>query len=385
MRSEIRFNSFFDRKQDFLYIIPGQHAAAWGVILCAVVGPWVIIAQFFDEPLWSNAVVLLVFIISILTYTFLVKDGESQFFGEFYKPKELTLTNQRLIMTPKALKPKVKKGKDSLAKVDILPIENITDLVCPFEINRKGVTAGGFLSEKFNRQRFFFCYELRGISSTINEQSANRIAENLSEVLKDFFVGESLTLNYQVQCNADAELDFLSRLSESNISEEVKHLNEWQKRGAKDLIRRKLNRPKKLYVIFSYTPNRTETLFDFVVDTFGELSNYLAPLMRIFGLAPKKSSILNNLQNQFDLAFEEGYQSQKYYLEKLGFQSRPMSAQECWQYLWGRINYGPAPRCPLIMVSDKEGLQHHYDNERIVRKDGAIEASDPMVLSRTEV
>ena len=157
MRSEIRFNSFFDRKQDFLYIIPGQHAAAWGVILCAVVGPWVIIAQFFDEPLWSNAVVLLVFIISILTYTFLVKDGESQFFGEFYKPKELTLTNQRLIMTPKALKPKVKKGKDSLAKVDILPIENITDLVCPFEINRKGVTAGGFLSEKFNRQRFFFC------------------------------------------------------------------------------------------------------------------------------------------------------------------------------------------------------------------------------------
>ena len=82
-------------------------------------------------------------------------------------------------------------------------------------------------------------------------------------------------------------------------------------------------------------------------------------MVRAMGLAPKQQSVTNTLHSKMRLAFDEGFLNQKYFLEKLGLNTRPLTWSESWKSAWKKLNNSAPLDCPLVIRLHDSGL--HFD------------------------
>ena len=357
--TRIRIPRTIDRPANFFFV-PGEYVLIWGGILVGCFLGASALNTVFPLPVFLWLVVGLAL---IFTHYTLYGREPWKYGGRFHKPPEWVRGYPTVQLSEPKLLSKMRKQRVGIAKQkrEISPIERDFALVCPVQVNLRGVQAGGYLLQKGNQIRIVWSFDALGFNATGLDRVEQKI-ERLRDGLRDLPQREAYTVRVGTFSSDYARQAELQRLGEKTTSVPVKFLLRADRARTERLVKVGKFNPKYLHINAEFT-QRGEHL-----EAKDGLERLIASGQKLWQrvTGERAATARLELETLLKTAFFEGYQqSWEFLRSKLGLQVQPRTVEDIHQFEWRRFNKTPPPEnASQYLLLDREGLHWIERRER---------------------
>jgi hypothetical protein len=241
------------------------------------------------------------------------------------------------------------------------PIEDAFQLVTLLRIELDGRQIGGYVLRKGeNNFTIQFGFECKGIHSTLCTEEIDPVFDALEAGLKDFPLGEHLTIHLASFTDDSVRQRELACLSDKAPSPELQFLVQSERARVRELTKLGIRKPKTLRLYASYTVEP---------DTAGaadQIEKVIARLERMWkGFIGELEKVqFMRIEQLVAQAYTNGFQQWEQLLaNKIGLQIRVLDDVELWEILWRRFNATEPIEIPQVLVLTEEGLWEEIRSE----------------------
>ncbi|MBE9180216.1 hypothetical protein IQ268_16760 [Oculatella sp. LEGE 06141] len=250
---------------------------------------------------------------------------------------------------------------DGTRKQKGTPLEDFLQLATMLRIELDGHRIGGYVLRKGeNNFMIQFGFECRGLHSTLRQDQIDPIFDTLEAGIKDFPIGENLTIHLSSFTTDAVRQEDLKALSRQAPSRELQYLLAGERARVRELTEKGIRKPKTLRLYGTYTVEP---------DTEGATDIIEKLLARSERLWKSLTGELDKIQfvrieRLLAQAYTDGYQQWEQLLaNKLGLQIRALDDVELWNLAWQRFNNTPPIEVPQVLVLNEDGLQEIVRSE----------------------
>lgn len=233
------------------------------------------------------------------------------------------------------------------------PVEDFFALTTLLRLELDSRCIGGYVLRKGeNNFKIQFGFECRGIHSALRDDQIDPIFDALESGLKDFPMGEHLTIHME-SFTSDAERQQqLSDLIKTAPSKELQFLLMGERVRVKELTAQGIRKPKTLRLYASYTVEPDIESGDYVEKLLGRGER----LWKSFTGELEKLQFLR-IERLLAQAYTDGFQRWEMLLSnKIGLDVRPMTDVELWEVAWRRFNTSNPIEMPQTLILGDDGL-----------------------------
>ena len=377
--TRIRIPRTIDKSADF-FCVPGEYVLVWGAILLGSFLLASVLNAFFPLPifLW-----LVIGCVLIATHWSLFGKEPWKYGGRFHAPPEWVRGYPTVQLTQPKLLSKMRCQRVGMAqkKRQVSPIEADFSLVCPLEVNLRGVRAGGYLLQKGKSIRVVWSFDALGFNATgldrvdrvvwsfdalgFNATGLDRVeqlVERLRDGLRDLPQREAYAIRAGTFSDDRARQAELQQLDRKTNRVPVKFLVRGERARTERLAKAGKFNPKYLHVNAEYTQRGDRREAQDGLERF--IARCQKTWQRYTGERERAARL--ELEELLKAAFYEGYQRNWEFLRsKLGLQVRPRTVAEMLEFEWQRFNRtATAPKAISYLLLDREGLRWVENGEQ---------------------
>ncbi|NEP48178.1 MAG: hypothetical protein F6K65_04815 [Moorea sp. SIO3C2] len=246
-------------------------------------------------------------------------------------------------------------------KKTLKPFEDDCKLASFLEVRIDGSDVGAYILRKGEASyKFVFGFECRGIHTTLRQELIDPVFDAIEAGLKDFPEQETLTIHLKSFTDDTDRQNTLNQLIKGTDSNELKYLIMGEKKRIQDLTKGGIRKPKTLYLFVTYTvesgrEGASDKIEEFLMTATKWWNGFIGKLDEY-----EKQQI----ERVIEIAFNNGYQFWERLLSnQMGLSIRPLSAQECWNYVWQRFNNTPPRSVPQLLSLTEAGVTEEVYSE----------------------
>ena len=256
------------------------------------------------------------------------------------------------------MKTKTRIGKKTIT---LKPFEDMVHYQTLVEFHRRGLTVGAMLLQKSEQSPYVltFGFECPGIHSFLPPEKLAKAFDRLEAGVKDFPPQERVTFHLGAYKSDQQRQEHLQQLTEEAPADELRFLLLGERQRVRQLSAEGLREPKTLHIFVTYRSEKPNPHLDW-------LDRMLAKLGSLWGQLSGRGGHRqqSNLSRTLRRAWGDGFVHWKQIWEtKLEFRVRPLSAQELWNYLWGRFNNSDPIETPQKLLVGERGLRVGASNK----------------------
>jgi TraM recognition site of TraD and TraG len=233
------------------------------------------------------------------------------------------------------------------SKSVLIPFEGELDLVTHIEFNINGRQWGAYLLRIGERKyRLVFGFECDGIHPNLPPARVDAIYNQLTSGFKDLPEGEILTIHAKSFVDNSSRMKELSNTVSGCKSDVLQYILVSEQKRLETLTKQGMRKPKSLTLFATFTFDPESDVKEDKIEAFTK------GIYKIFTKFSGAEKVART--REFTECLEAGVTS--FYLweqvlsNKMGLGIRPMSSQELWADLWGRVNTTPAPPVPQKVI-----------------------------------
>ena len=253
-----------------------------------------------------------------------------------------------------------KRFDDGMQERKGTPVEDFFALTTMLRLELDSRCIGGYVLRKGeNNFKIQFGFECRGIHSALRDDQVDPIFDALESGLKDFPMGEHLTIHME-SFTSDAERQHqLSELIKIAPSKELQFLLMGERVRVKELTDVGIRKPKTLRLYASYTVEPDVESGDYVEKLLGRGER----LWKSFTRELEKLQFMR-IERLLAQAYTDGFQRWEMLLSnKIGLDVRPMTDVELWEVVWRRFNNSDPIEVPQTLILGADGLREEVQSE----------------------
>jgi hypothetical protein len=253
-----------------------------------------------------------------------------------------------------------KRFDDGMQERKGTPVEDFFALTTMLRLELDSRCIGGYVLRKGeNNFKIQFGFECRGIHSALRDDQVDPIFDALESGLKDFPMGEHLTIHLE-SFTSDAERQHqLSELIKTAPSQELQFLLMGERARVKELTDKGIRKPKTLRLYASYTVEPDVESGDYVEKLLGRGER----LWKSFTGELEKLQFMR-IERLLAQAYTDGFQRWEMLLSnKIGLDVRPMTDVELWEVVWRRFNNSDPIEVPQTLILGADGLREEVQSE----------------------
>jgi len=253
-----------------------------------------------------------------------------------------------------------KRFDDGMQERKGTPVEDFFALTTMLRLELDSRCIGGYVLRKGeNNFKIQFGFECRGIHSALRDDQVDPIFDALESGLKDFPMGEHLTIHME-SFTSDVERQHqLSELIKTAPSKELQFLLMGERARVKELTEQGIRKPKTLKLYASYTVEPDVESGDYVEKLLGRGER----LWKSFTGELEKLQFMR-IERLLAQAYTDGFQRWEMLLSnKIGLDVRPMTDVELWEVAWRRFNNSDPIEVPQTLILGTDGLREEVQSE----------------------
>jgi hypothetical protein len=253
-----------------------------------------------------------------------------------------------------------KRFDDGLERRKGTPVEDFFALTTMLRLELDSRCIGGYVLRKGeNNFKIQFGFECRGIHSALRDDQVDPIFDALESGLKDFPMGEHLTIHMESFTSDVERQQQLSELIKIAPSQELQFLLMGERARVKELTEQGIRKPKTLRLYASYTVEPDVESGDYVEKLLGRGER----LWKSFTGELEKLQFMR-IERLLAQAYTDGFQRWEMLLSnKIGLDVRPMTDVELWQVVWRRFNTSDPIEVPQTLILGADGLRESVHSE----------------------
>jgi len=253
-----------------------------------------------------------------------------------------------------------KRFDDGLERRKGTPVEDFFALTTMLRLELDSRCIGGYVLRKGeNNFKIQFGFECRGIHSALRDDQVDPIFDALESGLKDFPMGEHLTIHMESFTSDVERQQQLSELIKIAPSQELQFLLMGERARVKELTDVGIRKPKTLRLYASYTVEPDVESGDYVEKLLGRGER----LWKSFTGELEKLQFMR-IERLLAQAYTDGFQRWFMLLSnKIGLDVRPMTDVELWQVAWRRFNTSDPIEVPQTLILGTDGLRESVHSE----------------------
>jgi hypothetical protein len=240
------------------------------------------------------------------------------------------------------------------------PVEDFFALTTMLRLELDSRCIGGYVLRKGeNNFKIQFGFECRGIHSALRDDQVDPIFDALESGLKDFPMGEHLTIHIESFTSDVERQQQLSELIKIAPSKELQFLLMGERARVKELTDQGIRKPKTLRLYASYTVEPDVESGDYVEKLLGRGER----LWKSFTGELEKLQFMR-IERLLAQAYTDGFQRWEMLLSnKIGLDVRPMTDVELWEVVWRRFNTSDPIEVPQTLILGADGLREEVQSE----------------------
>lgn len=253
-----------------------------------------------------------------------------------------------------------KRFDDGIERCKGTPVEDFFALTTLLRLELDSRCIGGYVLRKGeNNFKIQFGFECRGIHSALRDDQVDPIFDALESGLKDFPMGEHLTIHME-SFTSDAERQQqLSELIKTAPSKELQFLLMGERVRVKELTTQGIRKPKTLRLYASYTVEPDLESGDYVEKLLGRGERF----WKSFTGELEKLQFMR-IERLLAQAYTDGFQRWEMLLSnKIGLDVRPMTDVELWEVAWRRFNTSKPIEVPQTLILGNDGLREDVHSD----------------------
>ena len=257
---------------------------------------------------------------------------------------------------------KTTKTRIGTKTITLKPFEDMVHYQTMVEFQRRGLTVGAWLLKKSAQSPYLltFGFECPGIHSFLSSDKLAQVFDRLEAGVKDFPPHERVTFHLGAYKSDRQRQEHLQQLTDQAPADELRFLLLGERQRVRQLSAEGLREPKTLHIFVTYRSHHHSPHTDWLDRMAARLAALWGQLSGQ-GKHRRQASLRNTLRR----GWGDGFVHWKQVLEtKLEFRVRPLSAQEMWNYLWGRFNASDPIAVPQKLLVTEKGLQEEIHSPR---------------------
>lgn len=264
-----------------------------------------------------------------------------------------------------------RKGKESPSYATKSRIRRQTVRLDPFEdsvhyqttisFRYRGMNVGAYLLKKNPKSPFtlVFGFECAGIHSFLADDQLSKTFDFLEAGLMDLPQRERLTFHLGAHKSDRERQEHLDRLIENAPSQEIQFLLWADKARVREITLEGLREPKTLQIFVTYQAavgGQYQDWLDKALAQLNELWLKFSSRSRSFGQQKIKRLLRR--------AWGDGFIHWKQILEnQLHLKVEPLSSQDIWAYMWGRLNRSAPIEVPQEIIVGRNRFEEKVKND----------------------
>lgn len=285
---------------------------------------------------------------------------EWKFLEKLHNPHSWSRGHAKIQLFDGVLGPKPQLGRRKVKNKWVEALEDKFALHCYGRINLRNRELGFYLlsGKRKSLFRVVFGWETSGISSTITQLEAEKVAFQLAAGLREVPSDDTLTFEYSAFADDEERQEQLDELVADQQNPLAALLLYSQKARTRELRQHKLRNPRKIRIFATYTLDLKGKKKK--QDLLAKVGNYFTSYFSVFAelsSGKKEEADQIRLQKVISTAFKEGFLRYDSVLNTImKLDAQPLSAEQLWEDDYQELHNLKAPSIPQLLILDDLGL-----------------------------